>query len=269
LALLRERIYRYNYAATKLALKGAMSGFPDINVVLEETPKATHAMIGFRINNLEEPPYLGVELVIDEWRRIEGILRDLPRKDGIIVKAGAPLIKKFGVEVCQKIHEMRPESVVIADMKSLDTGNLEARMAGDATADVVAFSALAPLKTQERFIKECRTIGVLAYMDTINVSDPLEIIDRLEVKPDIVELRGNPSQDMVGKVKEACGEGSIVAVASEVDIVGAKNVVESGVAIVMLSETITESTECNKTASAYLEKLGIYEVDQFRIMTDF
>jgi bifunctional enzyme Fae/Hps len=264
-----QRIYRYNYAATKLALKRAMAGFPDIDVVLEEKPKAAHAMIGFRINNLEEPPYLGVELVHDEWRRIEGILNDLPRKDGIVIKAGAPLIKKYGIEVCQKIHEMRPESVVIADMKSLDTGNLEARMAGDATADVVAFSALAPLKTQERFIKECRTVGVLAYMDTINVTDPLEIIGRLEIKPDIVELRGNPTSDMIGKVKEACGEGSLVAVATEVDTVGAKDVVESGAAIVMLSETITESEEVNRTASSYLEELGIYEVDQFRIMTDF
>ncbi len=154
-------------------------------------------------------------------------------------------------------------------MKSLDTGNLEARMAGDATADVVAFSALAPLKTQERFIKECRTVGVLAYMDTINVTDPLEIIDRLEVKPDIVELRGNPTPDMIGKVKEACGKSSLVAVAAEVDTAGAKNAVESGAAIVMLSETIAESEEINRTASSYLEELGIYEVDQFRIMTDF
>jgi bifunctional enzyme Fae/Hps len=264
-----QRIYRYNYAATKLALKRAMAGFPNIDVVLEEKPKAAHVMIGFRINNLEDPPYMGVELVHDDWRRIEGVLNDLPRKDGIVIKAGAPLIKKYGIEVCQKIHEMRPESVVIADMKSLDTGNLEARMAGDATADVVAFSGLAPLKTQERFIKECRTVGVLAYMDTINLSDPLEIIDRLEVKPDIVELRGTPTPDMISNVKEACGAGTLVAVASEIDSAGAKEAVESGAAIVMLGEIITESMEINKTVSGYLEELGIYEVDQFRVMTDF
>jgi bifunctional enzyme Fae/Hps len=264
-----QRIYRYNYAATKLALKRAMAGFPNIDVVLEEKPKAAHVMIGFRINNLEDPPYMGVELVHDDWRRIEGVLNDLPRKDGIVIKAGAPLIKKYGIEVCQKIHEMRPESVVIADMKSLDTGNLEARMAGDATADVVAFSGLAPLKTQERFIKECRTVGVLAYMDTINLSDPLEIIDRLEVKPDIVELRGTPTPDMISNVKEACGANTLVAVASEVDSAGAKEAVESGAAIVMLGEIITESTEINRTISSYLEELGIYEVDQFRVMTDF
>ncbi|NOZ76519.1 MAG: bifunctional 5,6,7,8-tetrahydromethanopterin hydro-lyase/3-hexulose-6-phosphate synthase, partial [Euryarchaeota archaeon] len=97
-----QRVYRYNYAATKLAIKRAMEGFPDIETVLEEKPKSSHDMIGFRINNLEQPPYLGVELVWDDWRRVEGILRALPRKDGIIIKAGAPLIKRYGIEVCQK-----------------------------------------------------------------------------------------------------------------------------------------------------------------------
>ncbi|MBI4345198.1 MAG: bifunctional 5,6,7,8-tetrahydromethanopterin hydro-lyase/3-hexulose-6-phosphate synthase, partial [Euryarchaeota archaeon] len=86
-----QRVYRYNYAATKLAIKRAMEGFPGIDVVLEEKPKAAHEMIGFRINNLEQPPYLGVELTLDDWRRVEGILKYLPRKDGIILKAGAPL----------------------------------------------------------------------------------------------------------------------------------------------------------------------------------
>jgi bifunctional enzyme Fae/Hps len=263
-----QRIYRYNYAAAKLALKRAMEGFPDIDVVFEEKPKAAHEMIGFRINNLELPPYLGVELVFDDWRRIESILKDLPRKDGIIIKAGAPLIKRYGVEVCQKIHQIRPESVVIADMKTMDTGNLEARMAGDATADAIAFSGLAPLKTQERFIKECHKVGALSYMDTINVLDPIGVIENLEVKPDVVELRGGVSQDMIKKVKEAC-PGALIAVTGEIEVLAAKKVVDSGADILMVSETITLSKDINSTASAYLQELKIYEVDQFRVMTDF
>jgi hypothetical protein len=37
----------------------------------------------------------------------------------------------------------------------------------------------------------------------------------------------------------------------------------------MVSETITLSKDINSTASAYLQELKIYEVDQFRVMTDF
>ncbi|MEM3614893.1 MAG: bifunctional 5,6,7,8-tetrahydromethanopterin hydro-lyase/3-hexulose-6-phosphate synthase, partial [Nitrososphaerales archaeon] len=136
-----QRIYRYNYAATKLALQRALTNFPDIDKVLEEKDKAIHGMVGFRINNLKKPPYLEVALDIPDWRRVEAIIKALPRSDAIVLEAGTPLIKRYGVEVIQKIHQLRPESVVIADMKTLDVGNIEARMAGDATADVVGFSA--------------------------------------------------------------------------------------------------------------------------------
>jgi bifunctional enzyme Fae/Hps len=264
-----QRVYRYNYAAAKLAIKRAMEGFPDIDVVMEEKPKSAHEMIGFRINNLEQPPYIGVEVVFDDWRRVEGIIRALPRKDGIVIKAGAPLIKRYGVEVCQKIHQMRPESVLIADMKTLDTGNLEARMAGDATADVITFSGLAPIKTQERFIEECHKVGAMACMDTINLPDPLEVINQLKVKPDIVELQGTVDKKLANKIKKACDSDALIAVAGEIEVAKAKEVVASGADILMLSDSITNSNDINGIASAYLQELGIYEVDQFRIMTDF
>ncbi len=263
-----QRVYRYNYAATKLAIKRAMNGFPDIDVVLEEKPKSSHDMIGFRINNLEMPPYLGVELVYDDWQRIESILKSLPRKDGIIIKAGAPLIKRYGIEVCQKIHQIRPESVLIADMKTLDTGNLEARMAGDATADVIAFSGLAPLKTQERAIEECSKVGALAYMDTINLDDPLEVIKQLEVKPDIVEMHGLPNKEQVNRIKKACG-GALVAVAGEFEQSELNDIIKNGVDIIMIDKTLTCAGDMNRKASDYLQEMQIYEVDQFRIMTDF
>ncbi len=263
-----QRVYRYNYAATKLALKRALEGFPSIDVVFEEKPKSAHEMIGFRINNLEQPPYLGVELVFDDWRRVEGVLKSLPRKDGIVIKAGAPLIKKYGVEVCQKIHQIRPETVVIADMKTLDTGNLEARMAGDATADAITFSGRAPIKTQERFIEECSKVGALAYMDTINLQDPLEVINQLKVKPDVVELQGHVDPELAKNIKKACG-GALIAVASEIEVSEAKRVIASGADILMLGETITRAKDVSRAAIAYLQELDIYEVDQFRIMTDF
>jgi bifunctional enzyme Fae/Hps len=262
-----QRIYRYNYAATKLAIKRALDGFPSIDVVMEEKDKSTHEMIGFRINNLAMPPYLGIELEFDDWRRIEALLKLIPRKDGIIIKAGAPLIKRYGVEVIQKIHQIRPESVVIADMKTLDTGNLEARMAGDATADVIGFSGLAPLKTQERFIEECHKVGAMAYMDTTNMPDPLEVIKKLSKKPDIVELQGRINKEKVQEIKKACN--ALVAVANELNVKEVKEFLNMGADILVISEAITRAKDVNGTISAFLKEMGIYEVDQFRIMTDF
>lgn len=264
-----QRIYRYNYAATKLALRRAMEGFPGIETVLEEKDKSTHEMIGFRINNLAMPPYLGVALETDDWRRVEGVLKSLPRKDAIIIKAGAPLIKKYGVEVCQKIHGIRPESIVIADMKTMDTGNLEARMAGDATADVITFSGRAPLKTQERFMEECRKVGALALMDTISLADPLEVINQLSIKPGIVELQGIHSKKLVREIRKACGSRVLVAVAGRIAVSEVKEALASGADIIVVGEAIISSKDVHGVAMDYLNEMGVYEVDQFRIMTDF
>ncbi|MFQ5815866.1 MAG: bifunctional 5,6,7,8-tetrahydromethanopterin hydro-lyase/3-hexulose-6-phosphate synthase [Candidatus Hydrothermarchaeaceae archaeon] len=264
-----QRIYRYNYGATKLAIRRAINKFPGIDKVLEEKDKSTHEMIGFRINNLAMPPYLGVALEFDDWRRVEGILKFLPRKDAVIIKAGAPLIKRYGVEVCQKIHQIRPESIVIADMKTLDTGNLEARMAGDATADVISFSGLAPLKTMERFMEECLKVGALALMDTTNLPDPVEVINQLRLKPNIVELHGIPDQKMVQEIKRACGGRALVAVAGEIEVPKVKEALASGADILVVGRTITRAKDINGTTRAFLKEMGVYEVDQFRIMTDF
>lgn len=252
-----QRIYRYNYGATKLALRRAISKFPDIDKVLEEKDKSTHEMIGFRINNLAMPPYLAVALETDDWWRAEGILKSLPRKDAIVIKAAPPLIKRFGVEVCQKIHQIRPESIVIADMKTLDTGNLEARMAGDATADVITFSGRAPLKTMERFMEECQKVGALSLMDTVNLPDPLEVINQLSLKPDIVELQGMPDKKLIQGIKKACGKRALVALAGEIELGKVKETLASGVDILVVGGTITEARNVHEAAIAFLSLIHI------------
>jgi len=270
-----QRIYRYNYAATKLALRRAMENFPSIDKVLEEKDKAIHGMIGFRINNLKKPPYLEVALDIPDWRRVEGIIRALPRSDAIVIEAGTPLIKRYGVEAVQKIHQLRPESVVIADLKTLDTGNLEARIAGDATADVISFSGLAPINTMEKFMEECKKIGSLSLMDTINVPNPVEILKKLKNKPDIVELHraidveheeyawGN-----IKEIREVCGN-VLIAVAGGIRVSNVKNALKAGADIIVVGRAITAAKDVTGAARAFLQEMGVEEVDQFRVMTDF
>jgi bifunctional enzyme Fae/Hps len=272
-----QRLYRYNYGATKLAIRRAMEKFPDIETVLEEKDKAMHAMIGFRINNLKKPPYLEVAFDIPDWRRVEGVIRALPRTDAIIIEAGTPLIKRYGVEVVQKIHQLRPESVVLADLKTLDTGNLEARMAGDATADVIGFSGLAPLKTMEKFIEECKKVGALSLMDTLNVPDPVEVIKKLKEKPDIVELHRAIDVEQteeaqwgnIDEIKKICNNKVLVAVAGGIKVNKVEDALKSGADILVVGRAITAAKDVTGAARAFLQKMGVEEVDQFRIMTDF
>jgi bifunctional enzyme Fae/Hps len=272
-----QRIYRYNYGATKLAIRRAIEKFPGIDTVLEEKDKAMHAMIGFRINNLKHPPYLEVAFDIPDWRRVEGVIEALPRTDAIIIEAGTPLIKRYGVEVVQKIHQLRPETVVLADLKTLDTGNLEARMAGDATADVIGFSGLAPLKTMEKFIEECKKVGALSLMDTLNVPDPIEVLKKLKVKPDIVELHRAIDVEQteesqwgnIDEIKKVCNNKVLVAVAGGIRVDKVKEALDAGADILVVGRAITAAKDVTGAARAFLQKMGVEEVDQFRIMTDF
>lgn len=270
-----QRIYRYNYAATKLALQRALSGFPSIDKVLEEKDKAVHGMVGFRINNLKKPPYLEVALDIPDWRRVEAIIKALPRSDAILLEAGTPLIKRYGVEVIQKIHSLRPESVVIADMKTLDVGNVEARMAADATADVIGFSGLAPIKTIEKFIEECKKVGALSLMDTLNMQNPVDVLRRLKVKPDIVEIhRAIDVEDEayawgnIKEIREVCGE-VLIAVAGGIRLNTVEAALRAGADIIVVGRAITGAKDVTGAARAFLQKMGVEEVDQFRVMTDF
>jgi bifunctional enzyme Fae/Hps len=256
-----QRIYRYNYAATKLALQRALSGFPSIDKVLEEKDKAIHGMVGFRINNLKKPPYLEVALDIPDWRRVEAIIKALPRSDAIILEAGTPLIKRYGVEVIQKIHSLRPESVVIADMKTLDVGNVEARMAGDATADVIGFSGLAPIKTIEKFIEECKKIGALSLMDTINVQNPVDVLRKLKVKPDIVEIhRAIDVEDEayawgnIREIREVCGK-VLIAVAGGIRLNNVEAALKAGADIIVVGRAITAAKDVTGAARAFLQKM--------------
>jgi bifunctional enzyme Fae/Hps len=169
---------------------------------------------------------------------------------------------------------------VLADLKTLDTGNLEARMAGDATADVVGFSGLAPLKTMEKFIEECKKVGALSLMDTINLPNPVAVLERLEVKPDIVELhraidleQAQINQETewgnIGEIKRICGNEVLVAVAGGIRVNKVEKALAAGADILVVGRAITVAKDVNGAARAFLQRMGVEEVDQFRVMTDF
>jgi bifunctional enzyme Fae/Hps len=87
--------------------------------------------------------------------RVASVLKGLPENDHLIIDAGTPLIKRFGLGDISEIRKLRPNAFIIADMKILDTGNLEARMVADASADAVVVSGLAPASTIKK--SNCRS----------------------------------------------------------------------------------------------------------------
>lgn len=271
-----NRIYRYNYGAVKLAVRRAMEGFPDRKTLLYEKDRSTHAIMGFRVQRLWDPPYLQVALDLVDMNRVAEVLAGLPENDHLIIEAGTPLIKRFGLEVIGEIRKLRPNAFIIADMKILDTGNLEARMAADASADAVVISGLAPVSTMEKAIAEAKKTGIYSIVDMLNVNDPVKVIKGLKVKPDIVELhRAIDAEDTahawgdIPALKKAAGGKLIVATAGGIRVDVVRDAVRAGADIIVVGRAITASKDVHTAADLFLEQLNREEIDQFRIMTDF
>jgi len=271
-----NKIYRFNYGATKLAITRAMEGFPDRKTLIYEKDRAAHAIMGFKVQRLWDPPYLQVALDLVDMAKVASVLTGLPENDHLIIEAGTPLIKKFGLSVLSEIRKYKPNAFIIADLKILDTGNLEARMAADATADAVVISGLAPASTMEKAIAEARKVGIYSIIDMLNVQNPARVIEKLKVKPDIVELhRAIDVEETahawgdIPAIKKAAGGKLLVATAGGVRTNVVKDALKAGADILVVGRAITASKDVGHAADEFLEQLNREEIDQFRVMTDF
>jgi bifunctional enzyme Fae/Hps len=271
-----NKIYRFNYGATKLAIHRALEKFPDAKTLIYEKDRAAHAIMGFKVTRLWDPPYLQVALDLVDMGKVASVLKHLPENDHLIIEAGTPLIKKFGLGVISEIRKLRPNAFIIADLKILDTGNLEARMAADASSDAVVISGLAPASTLEKAISEARKVGIYSVVDMLNVQNPAKVIEKLKVKPDIVELhRAIDTEDTahawgdIAAIKKAAGGKLLVATAGGVRVNVVKDALKAGADILVVGRAITASKDIKHAADEFLDKLDKEEIDQFRVMTDF
>ncbi len=271
-----NRIYRYNYGATKLAINRAFEAFPDKKTLIYEKDRAAHAVMGFKVQRLWDPPYLQVALDLVDMQKVASVLAGLPQNDHLIIEAGTPLIKKFGLNIISEIRKLRPNAFIIADMKILDTGNLESRMAADASADAVVISGLAPIPTLEKAIAETKKTGIYSVVDMLNVDDPVKVIKSLAIKPDVVELhRAIDSEGSahawgnIAALRKAAGGKLLVATAGGIRVNVVKDALKSGADILVVGRAITASKDVHSAAESFLEELNKEEIDQFRVMTDF
>ena len=265
-----RKIYQYNYGATKLAIKRAMEGYPSIDKVLAEKDRGTHRIMGFRVQKLWSPPYLQVALDLDNLDVMERIIKDLPDKERVLLEAGTPLVKKFGVGVVSKIRALRPDAFIIADLKTLDVGRVEVKMAADETADAVAISGLGTVESIAKAIQETQKQGIYSILDMMNVADFEEKLVALpdDLKPDIVLLhrnvdletylaeKGEDTSDIsawgnIRAIKEIINNG-LVAVAGGITPDNVEEALEKGADIIIAGRYIIGSRDVRRSAQDFL-----------------
>ena len=262
-----RKIYQYNYGATKLAIRRAMEGYPSMDKVLAEKDRGTHPIMGFRVQKLWSPPYIQVALDLDNLDAMARIIDDLPNKERVLIEAGTPLVKKFGVKVVGEIRKLRPDAFIIADLKTLDVGRVEVKMAADETADAIAISGLGTIESIKKAIHETQKQGIYSILDMMNVKDFEEKLSAIpdDLKPDIVLLhrnvdletyKGEDISEMtewgnIKKIKEIIG-GGLVAVAGGIKPDNVEEAIDKGADIIIAGRYIIGSRDVRRSAQDFL-----------------
>ncbi|PKP54502.1 MAG: formaldehyde-activating enzyme [Candidatus Altiarchaeales archaeon HGW-Altiarchaeales-3] len=285
-----RKIYQYNYSATKLALRRAISDYPSLEKIMFEKDRATHAIMGFKVPRLPKwnAPYLQIALDVGSFAAAERVIKELPMSDKLLIEIGTPLVKAEGVKVINEIRKHCPNSFIIADLKALDVGDVEVDLAFDATADAVVVSGLGSKVMIEEFICEAEKLGIYSMVDTMNVKNsagelnPMEMLKTLNKLPDIVLLhrgiageKALPRDALWGFVREikeygnTQGKELIVGVAGGIEAHNVRDAVEKGADIVVIGRAITQARDIRRSTEDVLRQLG-GDIDLKRVhkMTD-
>ena len=273
-----RKIYHYNYSATKLALKRALAKYPDLKKILYDKDRAKHPIMGFKVPRLWRPPYLQIALDNPDLEAAKKVIVALPKNDRIILEAGTPLIKRYGTKVINDLREVAKDVFIIADLKTLDVGNVEVDLAFDETADAVVVAGVAPTETLNSFIKEAKRLEIYAITDMMSVEDPVKKLKDKKLKefPDVIILhRGIDEEtgktiglELIQELRQTFKDKKfLIAVAGGITPETAKEALEKGANIIIVGRYITQSKDIERSVREFLEltpEMG-EDVDRSRV----
>ena len=117
-----------------------------------------------------------------------------------IIEAGTPLIKSEGIKVIETFRKNFQAKQILADLKIMDAGALEAKMAFDAGADMITVCAQASMETIAEAIEETRRWNRKVAIDLIGSRDWLSKTKELKyLSPDFFCIHTGLDEQMKGK----------------------------------------------------------------------
>lgn len=259
-----RKLFHYNYSAVKLALRRAIGNYPSIGKLFSEKDRAKHPLIRFRAARLWMPPYLQVALDNPNMEAIKHVVSQLPKSDRIVLEAGTPLIKRYGLDAVTQLRSMAKDTFLIADLKTLDTGRVEVDEAMEAGADGVVASGLASKDVLKDFIYEAERVGVYSILDMMAVPDPILLLEDLEVLPRIVILHRGIDQEASARTRwdllrhlKARFKRLLVAVAGGITPESIPIALESGADILIVGRYITQARDVRRAALEFISRIGV------------
>ncbi|MCL5878018.1 MAG: bifunctional 5,6,7,8-tetrahydromethanopterin hydro-lyase/3-hexulose-6-phosphate synthase [Candidatus Bathyarchaeota archaeon] len=274
-----RKIYQYNYGATKMALRRALKKYPSLDKINYDKDRAKHPIMGFKVPRLWRPPYLQIALDAPSLEGAKKVIEALPGSDRIILEVGTPLIKRYGTRVIGELRQAAKDKFIIADLKTLDVGKVEADIAYEDTADAVVAAGLAPPETLDATVQEAKRLGMYAVIDMLNVEDVLAKLKALKEFPDIVILHRGIDQESgrscglerIQMIRKAFpNKKLLIAVAGGIVPETAKEALALGADILIVGRYVTQSRDIERAVRDFLELTPAMreDIDLYRVHTE-
>lgn len=178
------------------------------------------------------------------------------------VEAGTPLIKSEGLSSVKKLSQEFPKKKIVADMKTMDTGELETKIAGEAGADVVSVLGASADETIEGAVKAGQEYDLDILADLIAVKDPSTRAQELEdLGVDYIGIHAGIDQQEAGKnplkqLDSVINSTNIpIAIAGGLNAETAPKAVKAGASIIIVGSAITKSNDPTKATQEIVESV--------------
>ncbi|MCL4338355.1 orotidine 5'-phosphate decarboxylase [Patescibacteria group bacterium] len=137
------------------------------------------------------------------------IIQSLPASDRIIIEAGTPLIKRYGMEAIASLYRWWGERLegldvspyIVADLKTMDRAETEVNIAKNAGASAAVSLGWAPVETINSFIESCKREGLDSMLDMMNVEESVKVLRKLKKLPDVVLLHRGVDEEKFNRDK--------------------------------------------------------------------
>jgi len=205
-------------------------------------------------------PVLQVALDVLEAERALEIAKEAIEGGADWIEAGTPLIKSEGMDAVRKLKAAFPGKVILADMKTVDTGAMEVEMAAKAGADIIILLGSADDSTIQDAIRSARKYGVKIMADLISAGNPAKRAKELaELGIDYINIHVGIDQQMTGEdpltILKSLKINLPIAVAGGLDARSAADAVLSGASIIIVGGNIVRSSNVTASARAIRESM--------------
>ncbi len=172
------------------------------------------------------------------------------------IEAGTPLIKSEGLDAVRKLRAKFPKHTIIADMKTMDAGRIEAEAAAKAGANIMTVSGTASIATIRECVEAGKHYGCLVAVDLLGVEKPLEFAAKAAALGVAwLDLHCPIDQQMQGRdplalLKELRGATDLVlAVAGGINSETAPLAAAAGANVVIVGGAITKAQDVRQATA--------------------